>query len=485
MNAHGTLPKIRHSEFEYRDYQLSGIRWMARRGSCILGDQPGLGKTLQCLSLAAYDFMRGDAKRVLVVAPPSLLGNWQEEITKYTDFTATVLTGTPKRRQRMLESFDSDFLLVGYEQVISHLETLNSMNFDLVFVDEAQFVKNRNSQRSKALLKLEGYKRIVLITGSPMLNHPEDLWMLLHLVDRSSWPSYWAFFNRYIVTQTFTIESKGRTRAVRATVGVKNEAELNEKLSDLMLRRLKVDVLKELKEPQLVRVWVDLTDLQRKLYREVKEENRLTIPGDPSPLDIENAFVKFLRLKEIVGSAGTVEGHPDESAKLDAVAQRVQDLVESGESVVIFTQFRTILAFIESRLKAIGIPVWTLHGGVPKLERVPRINEWAESTKAGLPGVMLTMYQVGGVGLNMTACNTVLLPDRLYVPELNRQAVDRVNRMGVDTSKPVQVVEFLARRSIDQRLDQILDRKSEIFGVVVDGVDWKRRAIDAVMSEED
>lgn len=483
--TYARLPHLKHDTFEYRDYQVSGVRWLARHGSCILGDQPGLGKTLQCLTLAAIEFKRGDARRALVVAPPGLLANWQEEIARFTHFSSVVLVGTPKKRAKLLEDFEADFLLVGYDQVVAHHEALSAMGFDIVFVDEAQFVKNRDTARSKALLKLTGYKRIIPITGSPILNHPEDLWMLLHLIDPAGWPSYWAFFNRYIVTQTFMMERKGKTRAVRATVGVKNEAELHEKLSSVMLRRLKADVLKDLKEPQLVRVWVDLTDRQRKLYDEVKEENRLTTPGDPTPLEIENAFVKFLRLKEIVGSAGTVEGHPDESSKLDELVSRVQELIDSGESVVIFTQFRSILGFIEDRLSREGIAVWVLHGGVPKLERVPRISEWAESARTGKPGVMLAMYQVGGVGLNMTACNTILLPDRLYVPELNKQAVDRVNRIGVDTTKPVQVVEFLARRTIDQRLDQILDRKSEIFGVVVDGVDWKRRAIEAVLSEED
>jgi SNF2 family DNA or RNA helicase len=484
MAEHAILPMMRHDEFDYRDYQIAGIRWMANRGSCILGDQPGLGKTLQCLTLAAIDFNRGDANRALVVAPPGLLANWQEEIAKFTNFSCQILHGSPKKRTKILDSFDKDFLLVGYEQVKPHLEDLNSMGFDIVFVDEVQNVKNPKAQRTKALLKLSGYKRIVPITGSPMLNQAEDLWVLLHLVRPEQWPSYWAFYNRYVVTQTRVVEHHGQTRSVRSSVGVKNESELHTKLSDVMLRRLKADAMAELKEPLLVRVWVDLTELQRKLYREVKEESKLTIPGNPTPLETENALLKFLKLKEIVGSAGTVDGHVDESSKLDVMIERIDELIKSGESVVVFTQFRKILSFIENRLKALDIPIWSLHGGVPKLDRVPMVNEWAESTKQGKPGVMACMFQVGGVGLNMTACNTVMLPDRLYVPELNRQAVDRVHRMGVDTTKPVQIVEFMARKTIDQRLDQILDRKSEIFGAVVDGVDWKRRAIASILAED-
>lgn len=465
------VAKLR-AEVEFYAHQAEGVRFIARIGNVLLADEMGLGKTLQALAVGAIDFERGIAKHILVVTLATLKGNWEEEIARHTHFTCHVLSGSPKQRQRQLEAFDADILIVNYEQVISEWERLNAMGFEVVIYDEAHAIKNRSSKRTKACFKLNGLRQI-LVTGSPLLNHVDDLWALLHRLDPEEWPSYWRFRNRYCVFGGYL---------GKQIVGVKHEGELHRKLGRVMLRRLKVDTL-DLPEKQWVKYWVDLHSEQRKLYDEARTEQQLTLPNSPDPMQIENALTRFLRLKEICGSAGCVDGYKDISAKLDRVVEIVTEIVEGGDPVVVFTQFRAILRFLAERLEPTDIDAYQLHGGVQTHLRVPTITTWASAAEAGHPAALLCMFQVGGVGLNLTAASKIVLVDKLFVPKLNDQAIDRVHRIGVDLTKPVQIIEVLCRKTIEQRIEQILERKQRVFGAVVEGDEdaFKRELVQAVL----
>lgn len=469
----GHLNKIK-DEVEFYDHQVEGVRWIAKAGNALLCDEMGLGKTLTALTVAAVDFDKRGAKRVLVVTLATLKANWQEEIHEHTLFSSLVLEGSPTKREKQLAAFDKDVLIVNYEQVVAHWPDLNDMHFDVIIYDEAHAIKNRGSDRTKACLKLDAARHI-LVTGSPMLNQIDDLWTLLHRVDPDQFPKYWTYRNRYAVFGGY----KGNQ-----IIGVKNEVELNKKLSSVMLRRLKKDAL-DLPEKQFIRVWVDLTNIQRKLYDEAKDESLISLPDDPNPMQIENALVKFLRLKEICGTAAAIPGFPDSSGKLDRAVQIVQEAIEQGEPIVLFTQFRAVLKALEERLRTAGIPTWVLHGDVPTSERVPRVREWTEASEAGQHGAILCMFQVGGVGLNMTAASKIILVDKLFVPKLNEQAVDRIHRIGA--TRPVQIYELLCRRTIEQRVEQIIGIKNRTFDGVVDGdmTAFKRKLIEAFQHDGD
>lgn len=468
---------IKHDDFEYMPHQLDGIRWMARNGSCILADDMGLGKTLEALTVAAIDYQNGHAKRFLVIAPGTLKANWEVDIEKFTRFTSMILAGTPKQREKQLAKFaesDTQFLITNYEQIEKHVDELNAIGFDNLMIDEAHNLRNRTAKRTKAVKKLMFSHRVIPMTGSPLLNNVEELWTLLNMVRPADFPKYWPYRNRYVVFGGF----EGRQ-----VVGVKNEAELHTLLSNVMLRREKADVI-DLPEKLYTQVWVDLLPVQRKLYDEALRDEQITIPGDPNPMQIENVLTRFLHLKKIIGSAATIDGYEDESAKLDAFVERTKQTIEAGHPVVVFTQFRLILALAAKRLRDAGIPVHEMHGDVLQGDRVPLVEQWSQEAKAGKPGVMLSMFQVGGVGLNMTASSYIFLIDRLYVPKLNEQAVDRCHRIGVDKTRPVEIVEFLARKTLDARITAILTRKSAVFETVVNGTEWKREFVRAVLAGE-
>lgn len=472
-----SLPKI-HDDAVFYPHQIDGIREMARMTSFLLADEMGLGKSVQALAVAAIDFARGWAERILIVSPASLKWNWAEECMKHTHFTYVVLDGTPKDRAAQMKEFREggyDILICNYEQVAKHLDDFNKMKFDIAIFDEAHYIKNKNASRTKACHKVK-VKRAFVLTGSPLLNQVNDLWGLLHRVDPASYPNYWRFVNRYAVFGGYKDKQ---------IVGVKNKAELRTEVDRVMIRRLKKDVL-DLPEKVPVPILVDFHPTQEKYYKQAEDELKIDLPSNPDPMQIENVLSKMLRLKQICGTPATI-GAEDDSYKLDRAMEMIEELLHDepdspAEHVVVFTQFRGVLAAMQDRCNKAGIPTETLHGDVKQSVRSAVVGNWSQ----GKPSVMLAMIQVAGVGLTMTAARSAIFLDRLWTPKMNEQAEDRLHRIGADKSRgPVNIYNIIVRNSVEQRIETILRRKTKLFNQVVEEGNWKKLLLEAMKEEED
>jgi SNF2 family DNA or RNA helicase len=473
--------KMIHDSVEYWPHQLDGIRAMARMSSFLLADEMGLGKSLQALTVAAIDFELERANRVLIVAPVSLKWNWLEEIKTHTNFTAIILDGTPAERDYQMIDFirvKADILIVNYEQVTAHLNELNRMGFDIIIYDEAHYIKNHSSKRTKACLELVA-SRHFLLTGSPLLNQVNELWPLLHRIAPDQYPRFYQFVNRYAIYGGW----KNKT-----VTGTKNKEELAARLQEVMIRRLKKDVL-DLPEKQHIKVPVILHPLQRRLYDQAANELEIELPNNPTPMELENALVKQLKLKQICGTTATIEGYEDISVKLDRAEEMIEEMVNNGEHVVVFTQFRIIQACMARRLEELkpkSIKAFQLHGDVPKQQRMEVIKQWENSKDdVGRPGALVCMIQVAGVGYNFTIANKAIFLDRLYVPKLNEQGEDRLHRIGSDKTKPVQIYTLSAVKTIEQRIDTILRTKTKLFDSLVEESDWKRALYQALREQDE
>jgi SNF2 family DNA or RNA helicase len=209
---------------------------------------------------------------------------------------------------------------------------------------------------------------------------------------------------------------------------------------------------------------------------------RLTRYDRDKPDDVDNALTKFVRLKEICGTTYKFTGE-DVSSKLDLAITDDTELLENGHKIVVFTQFRDMQhCYIERLQKEVGCPVWELNGDVPKPDRNPLVKEWGMTSE---PGVIVCMIQVAGIGLNMTAARHASFLDKLFVPGLNQQAIDRLHRIGADKTQPVQVREYLARGTIENRVNQILRTKSKLFGEIVEqDPNWKKKLLELLLEEE-
>lgn len=460
-------------EVKYYPHQVEGIRILARRKSFLLADDMGLGKSLQALTVFAIDVARDWSDSMIVVAPVTLKGNWADEIEKFSRFYFVILEGDPTERNKVLLEFmqvkGPKILIVNYEQVVSHLATLDTMMFDVAIFDEAHYLKNPKAKRTQACLSMYS-RRSFMLTGTPMLNHVNELWSILHRIDPAAYPNYWSFVNRYAVFGGYKDKQ---------IIGVKNERELTERLQGVMLRRLKSEVL-DLPEVQIIERRVDLTKPQRELYDEVLNEMRLPRWDEAEPDDIENALTKFLRLKQICATTYPFL-EEDISAKLDQVVLDDIELLENGHRVVLFTQFRPVLLCYAQRMEKHGYPIFQLHGDIKKETRSSVVKEWG-MTKT--PGVLACMLQVAGVGLNMVQSRNASFVDKLFVPGLNQQAIDRLHRIGASETQPVQIREYICRNTIENRVNQILRTKSKLFGEIVESdPDWKRKLIKILQEE--
>lgn len=464
-----SLVKI-HDDVEFYKHQIEGVRTMARMSSVILADDMGLGKSLQALTTAAIDFEKGYAAHILIVCPSFLQWNWAEEIAAHTSYSFTVYAGTPKQRERIRMTFDTDILIVGYRALVNDYDFLSMMPWDILIADEAHSIKERTSQQTKAVHRLP-VQRVFLLTGSPVLNRPNELWSLLHRCDPARFSSYWSFVNRYCVFGGFKNKQ---------IIGTKNKQELRGILSEYMIRRLKSDVL-DLPEKQYIPVWVELHPTQRKVYDEINRDLKLTIPDQPDPLEIENILVKMTKLKQVAATPATV-GLADESSKLDRAIEMCQEfcLGENPEHVVIFTQFRGVQEAMRVRLHNAGIPLYQLHGDVPNNQRIEITKKWALDQ----PGVLMVMLQMS-TGMNLTKAKKAIFLDKLYVPKLNEQAEDRIHRIGADTTQPVQIFSLIAKNTVEERIEKILSKKRHLFKTLIEDVEsWKAILLSELKNEE-
>lgn len=479
-----SIPEVLKPDIVFMRHQREGIARMWNMNSFILADDMGLGKSLQALAVCAVHAhmtrqVHGISSRILIVAPPSLKRNWANEIEKFTGFRHFLVEGEPKKRDAKLreyaEAHGNRVLIMNYEQIPKHLSVLNQLDLDIVIADEAHYLKNPKARRTTAFRLLEARRRFML-TGTPVLNHVDDLWVLLDQVQPGQWGTFWGFCQHHCVFGGF----QGK-----AIIGVKNEKQLTENLNRIMIRRLKVDVL-DLPEVQVIRREVDLLPAQSRLYRRAIKDmilERDAAMGEDGEEEIATPMVRFMRLAQICSTTANVrDDGQDESAKLDAAMVDLDTIIAGGGKTVVFTKFRTTLACYVNRILAAykgNVPVYVLSGEVPIDQRQEVVNAWSGVDGAS---VVVCMIQVAGVGLNMTAGRHVQFLDKDLTPANNEQAIARVHRIG-QGQQAVQVYEYHARGTVEARIESLLANKKATADEVVEDKSLQQMLND-VLDEE-
>lgn len=479
-------PFLRDSVMYY-NHQIPAIRRMAKMDSFLLADDMGLGKSLQALTVFCIDVKMGKAETMIVVCTTTLRENWVDEIEKFTRLPYTLLGEvphptrkgetkklTPAAREAQLIDFTQQagprILICNYEQLVNvqHAVTLRGFRFSVALYDECHYIKNAKAKRTVAALTIRS-GRSFMLTGTPMLNQVNELWTILHRISPREFPKYWTFVNRYCVFGGYEN---------RQIIGVKNEAELKKILGRFMIRRLKNDVL-DRDKPTYIQHKVGLSDLQRKLYDQIENEMFLQ-DGNGVELDVENSLTKFLRQKQICNTPYSIDSSlPDDSLKLDRVIEVTSEISDQNNKFVLFTQFRGTMEAVTNRFRKAGLTrFWQLNGDVPAKERVPIVKSWGSATG---DGILLCMTQVAGVGLNMTASSQCGFIDKLFVPGLNRQAVDRLDRIG--QTDPVMVHEFITKGTVEARVEAILSSKEALSEDIIEGGVGMRKLIELLKQQ--
>ncbi|MCD1158804.1 DEAD/DEAH box helicase [Peribacillus frigoritolerans] len=445
-----------------REYQKNGYKWMkvlAQYGfGGILADDMGLGKTLQSITfiLSELPDIRKQRVPALIVCPSSLTYNWLSEFTKFApDIQAVIVDGDKTERSKLLKEMkDMDVVITSYPLLRKDIKSFEKEDFHTVFFDEAQAFKNPMTQTARAAKKIKAAHRFAL-TGTPIENSLEELWSLFHVV----FPELFMGLKEYS-----NLSRKQISRRIRP----------------FLLRRMKEDVLGELPEKIESLESMELLPDQKKLYgaylAKLRHDTLKHLDKDTLRKNRIRILAGLTRLRQICcHPALFVDGYKGSSAKYEQLMQIVEDSKHSGRRVLIFSQFTKMLTIIGRDLAMKGQPFFYLDGQTPSKERVEICNRF----NAGERDIFLISLKAGGTGLNLTGADTVILYDLWWNPAVEEQAADRAHRMG--QKKEVQVIKLIARGTIEEKMNELQEKKRHLIEEIIDPGDKSSSAL----TEED
>ena len=445
LAAGGIVPRQPPPAFgaTLRSYQAEGVGWLQFLREFgfggILADDMGLGKTVQALAHIAIEKAEGRLDLpALIVAPTSVVPNWRREAQRFTPDLIVHVSHGLKRRESFAAMTGADIVLTTYALLPRDREALLAREFHLVILDEAQQIKNAQTQAAKVVGDLEARHRLCL-TGTPLENHLGELWSLFHFLI----PGFLGDAAGFRRTYRNPIEKHGDAT---------RRASLSRRIRPFLLRRTKEQVATELPpRTEIVRP-VELLGAQRELYETVRasvnERVRAQIAArgfGPSRIVVLDALLK---LRQVCCDPSLLKlenaTRITESAKLDALRDMLRQLLPEGRRVLVFSQFTSMLAIIEREVTAMGIGYVKLTGETRDRERP--VNAF----QAGEVPLFLISLKAGGTGLNLTAADTVIHYDPWWNPAVERQATDRAHRIGQD--KPVFVYKLIATGSVEEKI---------------------------------
>jgi superfamily II DNA or RNA helicase len=424
-----------------RPYQRVGINWLcflrdAGLGA-LLADDMGLGKTLQTLCA-----IRG---RTLIVAPKSVVHNWQIEAQRFRPTLRTALYQGPKREI----DTKADLTITSYAILRLDADRLAEESWDTIVLDEAQAIKNPDSQVSRAAYGLKG-KFCVALTGTPLENRLEELWSILYFSNRGLLPGRSRFRERY----SLPIEQGDNTRF----------AELRQKTKPFILRRMKREVAPELPPRTDMVLEVELDAAEREVYSAVRAATLHDVveklkEGGSVLLALE----ALLRLRQAACHPALVPGqHAANSSKVEALLESLEQAVAENHKALVFSQWTSLLDLVEPHLQACGIRFGRLDGSTR--DRAAVVQEF--QSEAG-PPVLLTSLKAGGTGLNLTAADHVFLLDPWWNPAVEEQAADRAHRIGQE--RPVMVYRLIAKDTVEEGILALQSKKRGLAEAALEG----------------
>lgn len=438
--AGGTPPAFSYPEdldATLRSYQLAGVDWLAfhrdAKLGALLADDMGLGKTLQALCV-----VHG---KTLVVAPTSVIRNWEDEARRFRPgLTVCRYHGSARKLDP-----DANLVLTSYALLRNDLSVLSSIHWDLVVLDEAQFIKNPSSKVAQAAFELEAASRIAL-TGTPVENRVEELWSQFHFLNRGLLGGRASFKKRY-----------ERTIAGGDQAAVDR---LREKIRPFVMRRLKKDVAKELPPRTDVVLRCELGKEERRAYDAIRastHEEVVKMLGQGG--GVMKALEALLRLRQAACHRGLLPGASAEvsgmSSKVSLLMETLDQVVAEGHRSLIFSQWTSLLDLVEGPLNERGLRFCRLDGSTRNRGAV--VDEFQASDG---PDVMLLSLKAGGTGLNLTAADHVFLLDPWWNPAVEDQAADRAHRIGQD--RPVLVHRLIAAETVEERILGLQERKRAV-----------------------
>ena len=450
---------------EYMPFQKAGIAYAQNRDAVLIGDEMGLGKTIQAIGVINLD---DSIESVLVICPASLKLNWQRELEKWLVRPMGINIVDPQKGYRQ-----AGIIIINYDILRRFHDELHADIWDLLIVDESHFLKNKKAQRTKEVVGTSNQKRgkivrpirarkRLLLTGTPILNRPKELWTSLHYLDPINWPNWWRYVNRYCDAK--------QGRWGMDIDGSSNLGELQDRLrSTVMVRRLKKDVLKDL--PAKIRQIVDLptkgSTAAIKAEHNAWQNYQETISDTQAIPDQYAEAVENMPEPHRVAFAEISKARRDTAvAKIPQVIEYLKNALEMQKKVILFAHHHGVIEAVREEFGASAVVVY----GPTSLED----RQKAVDAFQGDPAITLFIGSIkaAGVGLTLTAASHVVFAELDWVPGTITQAEDRCHRIGQSESVLIQHLVFagsldanMARTLVSKQamIDSALDEKPQAY----------------------
>lgn len=451
--------KVKSVEIDYEKYshrpplshQKEAIQQLVENRRFILADDMGLGKTTSTIIAA----LETGAKRVLIICPASLKINWQREIENYSDRSVFVVDG--KKWE------DSDFMIINFDIVKNFHDTKDrktskilASNFDLVIIDEAHYIQNKQAQRTKLINDfVKDIERLWLLTGTPMTSRPINYYNLLNLVESPVALNWMAYVKRYCEGYQFRVGK----RKIWNVNGASNLDELRERTSKNILRRLKEDVL-DLPEKIITPVYLRL---HSKEYEELMGEYYDWYDKSEDSGSLSLQFSKLIKVRQVIAEA-----------KVKDTIEICENIIEQGKKVIVFTNFTNTLNMIAEHF---GKTAVKLDGSMTKPDRQYSVDQFQENDKIK---VFVGNIKAAGVGITLTSAEIVVMNDLSFVPSDHAQAEDRAYRYGQKNN--VLVYYPIFDNTIEGIIYDILNKKKRIFQTVMGDIEDKGDSMSDILT---
>ena len=438
-----------------REYQKIGYHWLKTLSHYgfggILADDMGLGKTLQIITLLLSE--RVNEKQSIVIAPTSLIYNWDNEIKRFAPkLKSIVISGFPELRRKLLKTPNIDVFITTYDIIKRDIDAYNNMEFEYIIADEAQNIKNPSTQAAKSLKQLKGKIRYAL-TGTPIENTLTDLWSIFDFI----MPGY--------------LHSSGKfQRIYEIPIAKYNDKQkslqLRQQIAPFVLRRLKENVLTELPEKTETTLQADFELEQSKIYKAYLHETIGAFDDIIENNSLADNRMKILarltRLRQLCCHPSLcLENYKGGSGKLELALETTQIAIDSGHRVLLFSQFTAMLDIIKTELKKTSRSYFYLDGATKPRERM----EMTKQFNNGERDIFLISLKAGGTGLNLTGADIVIHYDPWWNPSVMNQASDRAYRFGQKNA--VQVFNLVAKDSIEEKIIELQTKKLDLIDSVI------------------
>ena len=485
--AETEIPLPENLNATLRPYQMRGYSWMYKNleigFGCILADDMGLGKTLQVITFLLKMKQEGkfETKKAIVVMPAGLLCNWQVEIKKFApELTFFAYHGG----RRNLEKFNADVLLTTYATFRKDFKELDKIEWQTIIIDEAQNIKNADSEQSKLLRKMKAPMKIAM-SGTPVENRLMEFWTIMDFANRGFFPSASEFREKYE-----TPIQKNGNQVVAET--------FRKITAPFMLRRLKTDksIISDLPEKIIQDEYAELTRSQAAIYKrtldhfleQLEEEQQSALAHDSHALFKRKGIIlqMILALKQICNHPATflkgADASPDklESGKMQMLLDLLTSIQDQGEKTLIFTQFAEMGNLLKTTIETeLGLRTHFYHGGCTQKERTDMIQDFQGDPDCK---VLILSLKAGGTGLNLTAASQVIHYDLWWNPAIEAQATDRAFRIG--QKRNVQVHRFITKGTFEEKINALLETKKAIANMTVNaGETWLADMDDKQLAE--